>query len=81
MNKMRSKIIDYFYYLATIIILIFAVMFFFKGKDVIIENALFLISAFVVWMILLNIKIYRENRGRIERRKRFFTTNDNDKLI
>lgn len=81
MGKADGKIINCLYYLATIILLIYMGVCFFKGKEIIIDNALFLVLTFIIWMVLLNIKMYRDNRSRIERRKSFFKTHDNDKIV
>ena len=81
MGKANIKIINILYYLATIILLIAMGMCFFKGKEIIIDNALFIVLTFIVWMVLLNIKMYRDNKSRIERRKSFFKTHDNDKIV
>lgn len=81
MGKANIKIINILYYLATIILLISMGVCFFKGKEIINDNALFIVLTFIVWMVLLNIKMYRDNKSRIERRKSFFKTHDNDKIV
>lgn len=76
MKNTNGKIMNYLYYLSTIILLISIVVYFFKGKEIIIDNALFLMLTFIVWVVLLNIKMYRDNRSRIERSKSFFKPHD-----
>lgn len=64
------NILNYLHLATSLTLILFLGIYIFKGEGIVVENARLLALIFAIWIITLNIRVYKWNKDVINRKKK-----------